>query len=151
MPATDTLTISPVLDRIARTVALCDRLEEIDSDLYDDLREYAEADPEGYAALYVEAAALGHVFDDDQSAYGNACDIRFADQKKTFLGVERTITLGLAPQVDLVLTCSSTGDRWYSAVLSDYSNLSRQTTTALTDEQVTLILTHYDIDLSMVD
>jgi hypothetical protein len=151
--ATTTLTQSPIFERLSRFAALYERLESEEFEAYDDLRDYAEANPEGYASLFIEVTALGHVLDDEQSAYGNVIDIRLAEEKKLgFVGVERIITIGLAPQVDLVLTCSSTSSRWYSAVLHDRSSLSSAwIKTNLSDEQVEIVLAHYDLDLSQID
>ena len=151
--ATTTLTQSPIFERLDRFAALYERMESEEFQAYDDLLDYAEANPEGYASLVIEVTALGHVLDDEQSAYGNVIDIRLAEEKKLgFVGVERIITIELAPQVDLVLTCSSTSDRWYSAVLHDRSSLtSAWTKTNLRDRQVKVVLAHYDLDLSQID
>lgn len=132
--------------RLSRITALCEELENVDPDEYEDLHELREKDPSTYARLAGEMISLGHLPDDTNSAYGNACDIR-TELQKAYVGIEKKVTLQIAPHVEIIFTASET-DRVYAAVLDDWSDLMNRTETPLTPTEIEAVIAAYELDLT---
>jgi hypothetical protein len=144
----NTITQHSPLKRMRIIVTLCDALDEIDSETYEDLNELREGQPATYAVLESTAFEVGYFLDDNDSAYGNSYRIRTTEEKSSlFLSVEKTITLEIAKRIKVVFICGESGT-CYSAQLVDETDLFNIKTTNLSEDEIALVLKTYDLDLT---